>query len=47
MTSPGEAKYITKLENAIKDKALRYVLVQASENTGQYAGAVLKYFKLF
>ncbi|MFB7184050.1 hypothetical protein ACFCZT_01810 [Streptomyces sp. NPDC056230] len=47
MTSPGEAKYITELENAIKDKTLRYVLVHASENTGQYAGAVLKYFKLF
>ncbi|MFF1839007.1 hypothetical protein ACFVXE_33220 [Streptomyces sp. NPDC058231] len=47
MTSPGEAKYITKLESAIKYKTLRYVLVQASENTGQYAGAVLKHFELF
>ncbi|MFJ5814655.1 hypothetical protein ACIQGT_12265 [Streptomyces sp. NPDC093108] len=47
MTSPGEAKYIIELENAIKYKTLRYVLVQASENTGPYAGAVLQYFKLF
>lgn len=47
MTSPGEAKYIIELENAIKYKTLRYVLVQASENTGQYAGAVLKHFELF
>ncbi|MFE7265470.1 hypothetical protein ACFU9B_25860 [Streptomyces sp. NPDC057592] len=47
MTSPGEAKYIAELENAIKYETLRYVLVQASENTGQYAGSVLKYFELF
>ncbi|MFE9850605.1 hypothetical protein ACFYPN_17565 [Streptomyces sp. NPDC005576] len=47
LESPGEAKYIKEIEDAIKDKTLRYVLVQASENTGQYAGAVLKYFKLF
>ncbi|MFH8515216.1 hypothetical protein ACH4CE_08875 [Streptomyces gelaticus] len=47
MTSPGEAKYIIELENAIKYKTLRYVLVQASENSGQYAGAMLKYFELF
>ncbi|MFF2958477.1 hypothetical protein ACFVT1_06060 [Streptomyces sp. NPDC057963] len=45
--SPGEAKYIKEIEDAIKDKTLRYVLVQASENTGTYAGAVLKDFKLF
>ncbi|MFC8590704.1 hypothetical protein [Streptomyces atroolivaceus] len=47
LESPGEAKYIKEIEAAIKDKTLRYVLVQASENTGTYAGAVLKYFKLF
>ncbi|WP_406148904.1 hypothetical protein [Streptomyces sp. NBC_01012] len=47
LESPGEAKYIREIEDAIKDKTLRYVLVQASENTGTYAGAVLKYFKLF
>ncbi|MET9656852.1 hypothetical protein [Streptomyces sp. NPDC006510] len=47
MTSPGEGKHIIELENAIKYKTLRYVLVQASENTGQYAGAVLKHFELF
>lgn len=45
--SPGEGKYINEIEAAIKDKTLRYVLVQASENTGTYAGAVLKYMKLF
>ncbi|MFJ7998763.1 hypothetical protein ACIQ7D_16700 [Streptomyces sp. NPDC096310] len=45
--SPGEAKYIKEIEDAIKNKTLRYVLVQASENTGEYAGAVLKYCELF
>lgn len=47
LESPGEAKYIQEIETAIKGKTLRYVLVQASENSGTYAGAVLKYFKLF
>ncbi|MGW1428873.1 hypothetical protein ACWD6K_09655 [Streptomyces sp. NPDC002431] len=47
LTSPAEAKYVSELEKAIENETLRYVLVQASENTGQYAGAVLKYFKLF
>ncbi|GHB84244.1 hypothetical protein GCM10010347_63930 [Streptomyces cirratus] len=45
--SPDEAKYIKEIEDGIKNKTLRYVLVQASENTGEYAGAVLKHFKLF
>ncbi|MEU9008710.1 hypothetical protein AB0D12_02765 [Streptomyces sp. NPDC048479] len=45
--SPGEANYIKEIEDAIKAKTLRYVLVQATENTGTYAGSVLKHFKLF
>ncbi|MFB7977589.1 hypothetical protein [Streptomyces vinaceus] len=45
--SPGEAKYIKEIEDNIKAKTLRYVLVQATGNDGRYAGAVLKYFKLF
>ncbi|MFE6666872.1 hypothetical protein ACFVFH_25315 [Streptomyces sp. NPDC057697] len=47
MTSPGEAKYVIELEKGVDDKTLRYVLVQAAENVGQYAGAVLKHFKIF
>ncbi|UYB40867.1 hypothetical protein SLV14_003543 [Streptomyces sp. Je 1-4] len=46
-TSPGDAKYAAEIEDAILNKTLRYVLVQATENTGKYAGAELKHFKLF
>ncbi|MFG3112821.1 hypothetical protein ACGF4C_00315 [Streptomyces sp. NPDC048197] len=46
-TSPGDAKYAAEIEDAIDNKTLRYVLVQATENTGSYAGAELKHFKLF
>jgi hypothetical protein len=46
-TSPGDAKYAAEIKKAIENKTLRYVLVQATENTGRYAGAELKYFKLF
>ncbi|SHM52404.1 hypothetical protein [Streptomyces yunnanensis] len=46
-TSPGDAKYAAEIEDAIENKTLRYVLVQATENTGSYAGAELKHFKLF
>ncbi|MCX5343466.1 hypothetical protein [Streptomyces atratus] len=45
--SPGDAKYAAEIRTAIKNKTLRYVLVQAAENTGTYAGAELKHFKLF
>ncbi|MEU9849553.1 hypothetical protein AB0D79_19490, partial [Streptomyces sp. NPDC047985] len=45
--SPGDAKYAREIRKAIKSGTLRYVLVQAAENTGQYAGATLKYFKIF
>ncbi|MGP3752579.1 hypothetical protein [Streptomyces sp. IBSNAI001] len=45
--SPEDAKYAKEIRAAIKHKTLRYVLVQATENTGQYAGAELKHFKLF
>ncbi|MEU9302967.1 hypothetical protein [Streptomyces sp. NPDC048269] len=47
--SPDDAKYAKEIEDAldgVDGKSLRYVLVQANENAGQYAGAVLKYFKL-
>ncbi|APU41063.1 hypothetical protein [Streptomyces sp. TN58] len=46
-TSPDDARYAKEIEDALDNKTLRYVLVQANENAGQYAGAVLKYFKLF
>ncbi|WP_328926887.1 hypothetical protein OG429_21325 [Streptomyces sp. NBC_00190] len=46
-TSPADGKYAAEIRKAIKNKTLRYVLVQAAENTGQYAGAELKHFKLF
>ncbi|GCB46192.1 hypothetical protein SNL152K_3490 [Streptomyces sp. NL15-2K] len=46
-TSPKDAKYAAEIKTAIEQKTLRYVLVQATENTGQYAGATLKHFKIF
>ncbi|WP_416486310.1 hypothetical protein [Streptomyces sp. CL12] len=45
--SPDDAKYAEEIRAAIKDKTLRYVRVQAVENTGKYAGAELRYFKIF
>ncbi|MEU5715721.1 hypothetical protein AB0G71_08000 [Streptomyces sp. NPDC020403] len=45
--SPEDAKYAEEIDTAIKNKTLRYVLVQATENTGKYAGAELKHFKIF
>ncbi|WP_157977468.1 hypothetical protein [Streptomyces triticisoli] len=45
--SPNDAKYAKEIREAIENKTLRYVLVQAAENTGQYAGAGLKHFKIF
>ncbi|MEU0632301.1 hypothetical protein [Streptomyces sp. NPDC005989] len=45
--SPGDAKYAAEIRTAIKNETLRYVLVQAAENTGKYAGAELRHFKLF
>ncbi|MEU1211269.1 hypothetical protein ABZ424_02155 [Streptomyces sp. NPDC005790] len=45
--SPEYAKYAEEIDTAIKKKTLRYVLVQATENTGKYAGAELKHFKIF
>ncbi|MEU4928056.1 hypothetical protein AB0G54_16320, partial [Streptomyces yokosukanensis] len=45
--SPNDAKYAEEIREAIKDKSLQYVLVQATENTGKYAGAELKHFKIF
>lgn len=44
-----DGEYAKEIEDAldgIDGKSVRYVLVQANENAGQYAGAVLKYFKL-
>ncbi|MFC5252056.1 hypothetical protein ACFPRJ_32545 [Streptomyces nigrescens] len=45
--SPDDAKYAREIRRAIKNKTLRYALVQAAENTGKYAGAELKHFTLF
>ncbi|AEN10144.1 MULTISPECIES: hypothetical protein [unclassified Streptomyces] len=44
--SPKDAKYAAEIKDAIADETLRYVLVQATENTGQYAGAELRHFKI-
>lgn len=46
-TSAEDAKYAKEIKDAIKNKTLQYVLVQATENSGTYAGAKLKYFKIF
>ncbi|MEU6518192.1 hypothetical protein ABZ870_29515, partial [Streptomyces sp. NPDC046978] len=45
--SPNDAKYAKEIRTAIKNKTLQYVLVQATENTGNYAGAELRHFKIF
>ncbi|WP_086792930.1 hypothetical protein [Streptomyces thermovulgaris] len=45
--SPKDAKYAEEIREGIENKTLRYVLVQAVENDGKYAGAELKYFKIF
>ncbi|SMQ18674.1 hypothetical protein SAMN06272771_5128 [Streptomyces sp. Ag82_O1-12] len=47
LLSPKDGKYAQEIRAALKNKTLRYVLVQATENTGRYAGAELKHFKLF
>ncbi|MFI1783310.1 hypothetical protein [Streptomyces rubiginosohelvolus] len=47
LVSPLDAKYAAEIRSAIDDKSLQYVLVHASENHGTYAGAQLKYFKIF
>ncbi|MDQ1047929.1 hypothetical protein [Streptomyces sp. V4I2] len=45
--SPKDAQYAKEIRTAIDNKTLQYVLVQATENTGKYAGAELKHLKLF
>ena len=40
--SPNDAKYAREIRTAIDNKTLRYVLVQATENAGKYAGAELE-----
>ncbi|MCK7626953.1 hypothetical protein MUU72_28310 [Streptomyces sp. RS10V-4] len=47
LVSPKDAQYAKEIRAAIENKTLRYVLVQATENTGSYAGAELKYLKIF
>ncbi|PCG86516.1 hypothetical protein CIB93_08475 [Streptomyces sp. WZ.A104] len=47
LTSPLDAKYAQEIRAAIENKTLQYVLVQASENPGTYAGAHMKHFKIF
>ncbi|WP_369391648.1 hypothetical protein AB5J72_31580 [Streptomyces sp. CG1] len=47
LTSPDDAKYAEEIRAAIENKSLQYVLVQALENNGKYAGAELHHFKIF
>lgn len=47
LASPLDAKYAAEIRAAIEDKSLQYVLVQAAENQGKYAGAQMKHFKIF
>ena len=47
LTSPNDAKYAAEIQDAIDNKTLQYVLVQAVENTGTYAGAGLHHFEIF
>ncbi|WP_086777959.1 hypothetical protein [Streptomyces griseus] len=47
LTSPLDAKYAAEIRAAIEDRSLQYVLVQATENHGKYAGAQMKHFKIF
>lgn len=48
LASPGEAKYIKEIEDAIKHETLRYVVVETAKGTGKtYVGSTLKYCKLF
>ncbi|KOU64622.1 hypothetical protein ADK96_20680 [Streptomyces sp. IGB124] len=47
LTSPGDAKYAKEIATALENGNLRYVLVQAVENSGKYAGAKLEYFNIF
>ncbi|TGZ18064.1 hypothetical protein DV517_30370 [Streptomyces sp. S816] len=47
MVSPDDGKYAEEIKAAIENKSLQYVLVQALENNGKYAGAELHYFKIF
>ncbi|MFF2325594.1 MULTISPECIES: hypothetical protein [unclassified Streptomyces] len=47
LTTPLDGKYAAEIRAALKSKTLQYVLVQATENPGTYAGATLEYFKIF
>ncbi|MCR8579113.1 hypothetical protein [Streptomyces sp. Isolate_219] len=47
LVSPKDGQYAKEIRAAIENKTLRYVLVQATETTGSYAGAVLKHLKIF
>ncbi|MGE7389910.1 hypothetical protein ACQKM2_30965 [Streptomyces sp. NPDC004126] len=47
IASPKDGKYAEEIRIAIENKTLQYVLVTAVENSGTYAGAELKYFKIF
>ncbi|MFE2409787.1 hypothetical protein ACFXDE_15735 [Kitasatospora sp. NPDC059408] len=46
LAMPKDGQYAQEIRAAIKDGTLRYVLVQALENDGTYAGAELRYFKI-
>ncbi|MFD3976682.1 hypothetical protein [Streptomyces cyaneofuscatus] len=47
LVSPLDAKYAQQIRTALDKGTLQYVLVQAAENQGKYAGAQMKYFKIF
>jgi len=45
--SPQDLKYAREIQAALANATLKYLLVQATENSGRYAGATLKHFKIF
>ncbi|MEZ0028569.1 hypothetical protein P3T36_007636, partial [Kitasatospora sp. MAP12-15] len=47
LVTPKDGEYAEEIRKAIEDGTLRYVLVQAIENNGEYAGAELSYLKIF
>jgi hypothetical protein len=45
--SPKDAQHAKEIRTAIRNETLRYILVQATENTGKYAGSELKHRNIF
>ncbi|MFG2379964.1 hypothetical protein [Streptomyces avermitilis] len=44
---PRDKQLAAEIRRAIRRKTLEYVMVKANENTGTYAGSVIKHFKIF